>query len=368
LTRFALFVCTLVAGVLCAGSARAHDPFEVMASVSVRSDAVVVTTTMARATALRLASGDRSPRATFLPEAFAEHRARFEALAPTLFELRSRERRLPERSASVSLTNEGDVELTVAYEAHAPGRLNVRARHLGVLSEGYTSAVTVEVEGKPNAWFKLLTATEPDFSLELAGPGAPSPATTSVQVESTGAHVRRFVLLGVEHVLTGYDHLLFLIGVLVGCRAARGMVALVTCFTLAHSVTLALATLGRLSTPAAVVEPLIAASIVFVGVENLVEQPRLSRRMAVTFAFGLIHGLGFASVLGELSVPEAALASTLLAFNVGVELGQLAVAALALPLLLRMRGTERGVTGLRYTSVLLSTVGCFWLCERLLGA
>jgi hypothetical protein len=107
---------------------------------------------------------------------------------------------------------------------------------------------------------------------------------------------------------------------------------------------------------------------VFVGIENLVEQPRLSRRMAVTFAFGLIHGLGFASVLGELSVPEAALASTLLAFNVGVELGQLAVAALALPLLLRMRGTERGTTGLRYASVLLSMVGCFWLCERLLGA
>jgi hydrogenase/urease accessory protein HupE len=368
LTRLALFICALLAGVLCVTTARAHDPFEVTASVSVREDAVVVTTTMARATALRLASGDRSPRATFLPEAFAEHRARFEALAPSLFELRSRERRLRDESTSVTLTNEGDVELTVTYEAHAGGRLNVRARHLGVLSEGYTSAITAKVEGEPNAWFKLLTAAEPDFSLKLAGPGAPQPAATAPQLESEGMHFRRFVLLGVEHVLTGYDHLLFLIGVLVGCRAARGMVALVTCFTLAHSITLALATFGRLSAPAAVVEPLIAASIVFVGIENLVEQPRLSRRMAVTFAFGLIHGLGFASVLGELSVPKAALASTLLAFNVGVELGQLAVAALALPLLLRMRGTERGTTGLRYASVLLSMVGCFWLCERLLGA
>lgn len=82
----------------------------------------------------------------------------------------------------------------------------------------------------------------------------------------------------------------------------------------------------------------------------------------------MFHGLGFASVLGELQVSQAALASTLLAFNVGVELGQLAVAAIVLPLLLRMHGTERGVTGLRYASVLLSLVGCFWLYERLLGA
>jgi hydrogenase/urease accessory protein HupE len=369
LTRVAIFACALVACLFSSGAARAHDPFEVTAIVNVRADAVVVATTMARATALRLATGDRSPRATFPPERFAEHRPRFAALAPSLFELRSGTRVLRGRSGGASLTGEGDVEFVVTLEPHTAGRLTLRATHLGVLSEGYTSAVTLRVEGRTSAWFKLMTAAEPDLSTELVAPGVASTRPpTVVETESHAEHVERFGLLGVEHVLTGYDHLLFLLGVLAGCRTVRGMLALVTCFTVAHSITLALATLGRLSAPAAVVEPLIAASILFVGVENLHRDPRLTRRMLVTFAFGLIHGMGFASVLGELEVPRAALASTLLAFNVGVELGQLAIAALALPLLLRMHGSERGAAGLRYASVLLSLVGCFWLCERLLGA
>lgn len=368
MTRLALFACTLVAGLLASAAARAHDPFEVTARVNVHAGAVSIATTMARATALRLATGDRSPRATFAPEAFETHRARFETLAPAVFELRSGGRSLREVATSTSLTSEGDVELIVTYEPHSARHLTVHAKHLVELSEGYTSAVTARVEGQPSAWFKLLTPEEPDFSLDASAPGAPSAAAISAPAEPGGAGFRRFVLLGVKHVLTGYDHLLFLIGVLVGCHHVRGMLALITCFTLAHSLTLALATLGALSAPAAVVEPLIAASIVFVGLENLGERRRLARRLAVTFAFGLIHGLGFASVLGELAVPRAELANTLFAFNAGVELGQLAVAALVLPLLLRMHGTDRGETGLRYASVLLSLIGCFWLCERLLSA
>ncbi len=369
MTRLALVLCAFFAAALWARPGRAHDPFELTAVVSVRADSVLVTTTMARATALRLLGGARSPRATFPPEAFSEHRARLEALAPALFELRAGERVLRGDDARASLTDEGDVELVVTYAPYAGGQLDLRAKHLGVLSEGYTSAVTARVEGHTSAWFRLLTAAEPEFSLALPAPGAISSATlANADAESGGARFRRFVLLGVEHVLTGYDHLLFLIGVLVGCRSVRGMLSLVTCFTLAHSITLGLATLGRVSAPASVVEPLIAASIVFVGVENLIGQPRLSRRLLVTFAFGLIHGLGFAFALGELALRQDVLSLALLAFNLGVELGQLAVAALALPLLLRLHRTERGPEGLRYASVLLSAVGCFWLCERVLGA
>lgn len=182
------------------------------------------------------------------------------------------------------------------------------------------------------------------------------------------AAFRGFVKLGVEHIWLGYDHLLFLFALLVVCRSFRSIVAIVSCFTLAHSITLALATFDVVNLPSRVVEAAIAASIVYVGIENLLrrgEEPRA--RWGVTFGFGLIHGFGFASVLQDLGVGGAAhgVAMPLFAFNLGVELGQIAVAALVLPAVWMLRKREsfvrRGVPAL---SALIAVAGLYWLVER----
>ena len=176
-----------------------------------------------------------------------------------------------------------------------------------------------------------------------------------------------FFVLGVEHILTGWDHLAFLAALLLGARGWRQVLALVTTFTVAHSITLALAALQVVTLSPTIVEPLIAASIAFVGVENLTSPP-IRRRVAITFLFGLVHGLGFAGLLTELGLPPAHLALALVTFNVGVEVGQVGavlVAAAALGWLQRhARWEDRVRPGL---SILLALAGLYWLVERVLG-
>ena len=151
-------------------------------------------------------------------------------------------------------------------------------------------------------------------------------------------HARDYLVLGIEHIFTGYDHIAFLFGLLAVCgahglrRGARRILGVVTAFTLAHSVTLISSALGFITLPSRLVEPAIALSIVYVGVENLV-QPEPRHRWLLTFGFGLIHGFGFASVLKEIGLPSKGVWLSLLSFNVGVEIGQLAVVAAVLPLL-----------------------------------
>ena len=144
---------------------------------------------------------------------------------------------------------------------------------------------------------------------------------------------------GVHHILTGYDHLLFLLCLLLPAALGRqgrtlwAVAGIATLFTVAHSLTLALSALGGVSLPASIVEPAIALTIVVAAIDNL--RPLFGRwRLAVTFAFGLVHGFGFAGVLQELDLPAAEFGWALLRFNAGLELGQLGVLALAAPLLI----------------------------------
>jgi hypothetical protein len=151
-------------------------------------------------------------------------------------------------------------------------------------------------------------------------------------------HVRDYLRLGIEHIFTGYDHVAFLFGLLVIAgaqglrRGARQVLGVVTAFTLAHSVTLIGSALGWFALSPRLVEPAIALSIVYVGIENLA-QPAPRHRWLLTFGFGLVHGFGFASVLKEIGLPSKGLLLSLVSFNVGVEIGQLAVVAAVLPLL-----------------------------------
>jgi hypothetical protein len=144
-------------------------------------------------------------------------------------------------------------------------------------------------------------------------------------------------------------------------------VKIVTAFTVAHSITLSLAVLGLVKVPPSIVEPLIAASIVWVAVENLVAPAGVARRWLVAGAFGLIHGLGFASMLVELGVPQDAVVRSLVGFNIGVELGQLAFVAVVMPPLVWASRSGRLPRLPQILSVIVAVVGAVWLVERLVN-
>ena len=174
-----------------------------------------------------------------------------------------------------------------------------------------------------------------------------------------------FVKLGIEHILTGYDHLLFLVALLATARGAWSIVRIVTAFTLAHSVTLSVAALGVVTIPDRIIEPLIAATIVWVALENLFAAEPDRRRWIWSFAFGLVHGFGFASVLGELGLKGATLVRGLVGFNVGVEIGQLIFVAVFLPALMWLsRGRGARLTP-RIASLAVAAIGTYWLFERI---
>lgn len=177
-----------------------------------------------------------------------------------------------------------------------------------------------------------------------------------------------FLKLGNLHILSGYDHLLFLAGLFLAAATTRQLLALLTAFTVAHSISLALVVLRGVDLPASVVEPLIAASIVWVGLENLFGA-RQRWRWLVVFGFGLIHGFGFAGALTDLGFGSSSIdvAKALFFFNAGVESGQLLVAAAILPLLWMIRSGSLWQTKLQpLCSVLIAIVGGCWLIARLM--
>ena len=159
---------------------------------------------------------------------------------------------------------------------------------------------------------------------------------TPGQTQSTGEVIRQFVREGIHHIFIGPDHILFIAGLMLLGGSLKKLLKIVTAFTLAHSITLVLATLSILNPSPRLIEPLIALSIVFVGVHTLwAQQQKKHKDLRVVFAagFGLIHGFGFASVLREMDLPRAALGWSLFSFNVGVEIGQMCIVLAVAPLL-----------------------------------
>lgn len=171
----------------------------------------------------------------------------------------------------------------------------------------------------------------------------------------------RFGVMGMEHLLTGPDHVLFVVALLLGAARPRQLVAVLSMFTLAHSLTLGAALLGLVHVPAQVVEPLIALSIAFVAVENLLGA---RARMPVTFLFGLVHGLGFAGSLQIDGRVDGSLMLSLFSFNIGIEAAQLLLVLVGFPLILLVRRTRFSVPAVRGATISVAVIGLFWFVER----
>ncbi len=197
--------------------------------------------------------------------------------------------------------------------------------------------------------------------LVIAAPGEPPPPPLA---RSTVA--ARYLGQGIVHIFGGTDHVVFLLGLLIVGGRLRHVLAMVTAFTVSHSVTLGLAVLGVVAPRPSVIEPLIALSVAYVGVENfLLKDP--AKRWRVTGVFGLIHGFGFAGALGEVGVPADHVPLALATFNLGVEIGQLCIIGVAFPLfhyLRKVQWVEK--RGVQLASVAIIAAGLFWFVMRVL--
>ncbi len=208
-----------------------------------------------------------------------------------------------------------------------------------------------------------------------------APVLFDVAVAGSSAGFVDYLREGVHHILIGYDHLAFLLTLLLTASLVRAggawqaapgwrpalmqALGIITAFTVAHSITLSLAALGWVTPASRVVEAAIAGSVLIAAVNNI--KVFVARRLwLLAFGFGLIHGFGFAGALGELGLPTGTRVWALLGFNAGVELGQVAVAAIALPLLFAVRGSR---TYIRFVlpalSLAVAALACYWLWERL---
>jgi hydrogenase/urease accessory protein HupE len=172
-----------------------------------------------------------------------------------------------------------------------------------------------------------------------------------------------FLLLGIEHIFTGYDHLAFLVGLLIMTTTALGLVKVVTSFTVAHSITLGLATFELLALPPRLIESLIALSIAYIAIENFTGKSFVNR-WKITFLFGLVHGFGFSNILREMELTRKTLAISLFSFNAGVEVGQLAFVCVVSPLAYYATKSRWKEHILSAISLCIMSLGFYWFVQR----
>ena len=290
--------------------------------------------------------------------------------------------------------------LVLMATCDVPAEPVIRYTLLGDVDPTHRGIARIDVPGQPTLLrvldpsrpAALYTALAPAPSAATAiTPGAvvaaaaipPAQAAASAVPASTAepaSEAHGFLLEGVHHIVTGYDHVLFLLCLLLpsvmrrtpdGWRpvdrlsqAVWPVVGIVTAFTLAHSITLALAAMKWVSLPPSFIEPAIAVTIVLAALDNL--RPIFhGRRVIVTFLFGLIHGFGFAGVLAELNLPTTQFAWALLQFNLGLEVGQLIIVGVAASLLFALRRrTQYPVWAIRGGSLAAIAIGVLWFVER----
>ncbi len=303
--------------------------------------------------------------------------------APRLFEIKAAGN--PLTPTKTTVRSDGlEFNFELIYPRPDGGVLHLRATYLNELQHVAKGSLVVADEYSATLAAKLLASGDDSLEITLPSPTAANETTASpveiapVSPAPIAAAEKnplpaatptfgQFLNLGVAHILTGFDHLLFLGALLIGVRKIKPMLVVITCFTLAHSITLALAATDLVVISSRITEPLIALSIIVVAVENLFRPGATSDRYWLAGGFGLIHGFGFASALRETGLGShgTALLMPLFSFNLGVEAGQLAVAAVVVPLLFALR---RWPTFARFGTPAISAavmaMAGYWFLER----
>ena len=335
-----------------------HAPGLSAAEVQIGTDALIVNLTFQLSDIERIQQLDADNNGAISTAEFAAARPELEMLARRGFEVWLDGERAEAFETSVDLDQSQAVHFHFNFPPLQARHLELRAGLLASLPRGHKQYLCLRDAGGKVLAERILEASDDRFEITLE----------HVAPLMRLATFRHFLALGIEHIVTGYDHLAFLLALLLAGATLREVAKIITSFTVAHSVSLALATFSLVTIPPAIVEPLIAVSVIYVGLENLLRRD-FKRRWLLTFGFGLIHGLGFASVLHELGIGGTVRAAItpLLSFNLGVEFGQIAIATLTLPLIRKLR--QRPAFLLRYVpacSLGVAAVGCYWLIERTL--
>lgn len=258
----------------------------------------------------------------------------------------------------VSFDDQNNAHVVLNFASTGGRNVRLQSRFLGLLPEGHQHFVSVKDDSGRVLAESMLNQANNAMTWDLVE----TPNQTHV-----ASSFADFFMLGVEHIVTGYDHLLFLLGLLLVTHSVWPAIKIITFFTIAHSLTLALAGLNVIDLPPSIVEPFIAATIVYVAVENLIRGEHPKGRHWLTFGFGLIHGFGFASVLREMNIGSSdfGILLPLLSFNLGIETGQIAIAALILPLIWQINNREAiAAKFLPACSVVIGLAGFYWLLER----
>jgi len=257
---------------------------------------------------------------------------------------------------------DGDgIAFAIAYACPVGAqKLTIATRFLVDLDANHRHVATVHVGDRSTSF--VTSIDHPSFAFALSPNTAPQ--ETQSEAANDGVGFLSFLRMGIAHILTGYDHLLFLLGLVLVGGPLRSLALAVTAFTVSHSITLALAAFDVWTPSTRIVEPCIALSIAYIGVENWFVDSAVGR-FKITFPFGLVHGFGFASALRAVAIPKAQIPVALFGFNLGVEIGQLGVVALLLPLVLLVRKQEasrRPAT--RACTVAVALAGAVWFVIR----
>jgi hydrogenase/urease accessory protein HupE len=353
----AILCLALVFMIVAAASVFAHDPGLSAAELKLGEKQLTAQLTFAREEIAMLVPLDTDRDGQITQVEFDAARPRVESIARQSLIVNLDGRKIEPGEVSAVLGDSNALHFNLSFQALTKGHLQVLTPLLTKLARGHRQFLTIRNEAGHPLGEKMLDVNHNSFETDLAAlpTGHERPQT-----------FWQFLKLGVEHILVGFDHLAFLFALLLAGSSFREAAKIITSFTAAHSMTLALATLNLVNLPASIVEPMIAVSIVYVGLENIFRREKRWRWM-LTFAFGLIHGFGFASVLRDLGIGSQGrgVVMPLLSFNLGVELGQIALAALVLPLIWKLRQQTNFVV--RYVpacSLLVALAGGYWLIER----
>jgi hydrogenase/urease accessory protein HupE len=341
--------------------AAAHDPGLSSLTIRQRTNGLEATLTLAVKDAVQLVELDKDHDGIVTQAEFAQTRSQFEtAVARQLF-IAPDGKVAKDKSIRSRLDENNNVEVLLNFDAVGFSSLEIQSKIIASLPLGHRQYLQIQNATGETVFERLLSAAADRATVQLPNTDA---STVALVVVRSFAN---FLCLGVKHILTGYDHLLFLFGLLLVARSLFSSLGIITSFTIAHSITLALATLHLVEIPSRIVEPLIAVSIVFVGIENLLRGEIPKARRMVPFGFGLIHGFGFASALREAGIGSGTggILLPLFSFNLGVELGQIMVAALALPLIWKLRENPMFIP--RWApacSAAVVLLGSFWFVQR----
>jgi hydrogenase/urease accessory protein HupE len=341
-----------------AALAWAHDPGLSTATAKVFPEHIEAEATFARADIEALVPLDADRDGKVSSKEFARARPKLQALAPKVFNVLSTDA-IIHSDPTLHLDEDDNFHVAVTFRTQGP-KVTIESSLIKQLPRGHRQFISLVDERGATLAQALLTAEKDAVDLDAR----------IVEKQPTGrATFGGFFFMGVEHILTGYDHIVFLLGLLIATSQFRATIWVITCFTLAHSATLALAAFDLLRVPDGIVEPLIAATIIYVGAENFLRPGNPAGRWKLTLIFGLVHGLGFATDLKErvVSTVGEKIVLPLMSFNLGVELGQMAIASLILPVIWWFRNEPVVIRVMvPACSVVVIVAGAWWLLERTL--